>query len=167
MVPPHFRTDLRLDALLWGAVIAFLAAENPLQFKGRPMAWTGVAAMAILCVKLYSMLSSVLLACFIPAILAATSLNPRWLFSRFLELPPLVCLGRISYGLYLWQGVFLEPLWRGTRHWWLRFPANLVVILAVASASYYLVESPVIRWRRERGKRVSARSAELVTVGES
>jgi peptidoglycan/LPS O-acetylase OafA/YrhL len=42
-----------------------------------------------------------------------------------------------------------------------------VVILAVASASYYLVESPVIRWRRERGKRVSARSAELVTVGES
>lgn len=62
---------------------------------------------------------------------------------RILNMKPVTWLGRISYSLYLWQQLFLY----GThaRPWYF-----VVFALALASASYYLVEQPMLRLRERR-----------------
>jgi peptidoglycan/LPS O-acetylase OafA/YrhL len=62
-----------------------------------------------------------------------------------LNVQPVVWLGKISYSLYLWQQLFAF----GTRPrpWYL-----LMVALGLASASYYLVEQPILRLRERRSR---------------
>lgn len=151
-VPAHFRTDLRLDALLWGCVIAFLVSKEASRIRVarqlRPAAWTVAAVLAILAVRYYSPASSVVLAVLIPGALVGTALHPRWMISRVLESAPLRWMGRLSYSLYLWQQVFLRPGWEPRAHWWQHFPANLAIAFAVAAASYYFLEKPMLHWGR-------------------
>jgi len=65
--------------------------------------------------------------------------RPYWILS----VRPVVWLGKISYSLYLWQQVFVY----GThpRPWYFVFFA-----VGMASASYYLVEQPLLRVRERR-----------------
>jgi peptidoglycan/LPS O-acetylase OafA/YrhL len=62
---------------------------------------------------------------------------------RFLNIRPVIWLGKISYSLYLWQQLFVF----GTRArpWYYVFFA-----LALASASYYFVEQPMLRLREKK-----------------
>lgn len=148
-VPPHLRTDLRLDAILWGAVVAFTLndakAREKLRLQLRFWPWLGMVAVAFLSIIFYSNLTSVFLAVLIPMILAGTLLHPEWLVSRLLDSTPIAWVGRISYSLYIWQQLFLVPGWEHPSHFWTRSPWNLAVILAIACASYYFVETPLLR----------------------
>jgi peptidoglycan/LPS O-acetylase OafA/YrhL len=65
--------------------------------------------------------------------------RPYWI----LNTPPVAWLGKISYSLYLWQQLFVF----GThpRPWYFIFFA-----LALAAASYYFVEQPMLRLREKR-----------------
>lgn len=148
-VPPHLRTDLRLDAILWGAVVAFTLndakAREKLRLQLRFWPWLGMVAVALLSIIFYSNLTSMFLAVLIPMILAGTLLHPEWLFSRLLDSKPIAWVGRISYSLYIWQQLFLVPGWEYPSHFWTRWPWNLAVILAVACTSYYFVETPLLR----------------------
>ena len=87
-IPSHFRTDLRLDALLWGCVFAFLlndaAQREKLGAQLRWPAWLAAAAVLSLCVIFYSPLSSVWVACLIPILLVGTVTHPAWVISRML-----------------------------------------------------------------------------------
>jgi peptidoglycan/LPS O-acetylase OafA/YrhL len=56
--------------------------------------------------------------------------------------------------------LFLVPGWEHPEHLWTRWPWNLVALAAVACASYYLIETPLLRL----GGRVAARFARPVTV---
>jgi peptidoglycan/LPS O-acetylase OafA/YrhL len=65
----------------------------------------------------------------------------------------LVFLGVVSYGIYLWHWFILEivqidwlgwPLREG--NWVVVFALGLPVVVAAATASWYLVERPVLRW---------------------
>jgi peptidoglycan/LPS O-acetylase OafA/YrhL len=71
-----------------------------------------------------------------------------------LRLPPLPYLGRISYGLYLYHPVVYWAF-DGFRRLsapalmnqpWSERAMKLLLTVAVASASWYLVERPVLRW---------------------
>lgn len=64
---------------------------------------------------------------------------------RFLNWRPIVKIGVLSYSLYLWQNAFLNPDWNA---WPARLPINILFAFAMAFASYYLVEQPVLRLRR-------------------
>jgi len=60
-----------------------------------------------------------------------------------LNVKPVVWLGKISYSLYLWQQLFAYG--QHPRPWYFMFAA-----VAMASASYYLVEMPMLRLRERR-----------------
>jgi peptidoglycan/LPS O-acetylase OafA/YrhL len=78
-------------------------------------------------------------------VLISVATAPRSFLSRFLSLRPFTYLGSISYGLYLWH----LPLFVVINHQrtgltgWPLFGVRFVITLAVASASFYLVERPV------------------------
>ena len=67
--------------------------------------------------------------------------NPYWI----LNVRPVVWLGKISYSLYLWQQLFAYS--RGHRPWYFALFA-----VGLATASYYLVEQPMLRMRERRAR---------------
>jgi peptidoglycan/LPS O-acetylase OafA/YrhL len=147
-VSAHFRTDLRLDALLWGCVTAFVldAAKERLKFTNQfrfPM-WILAAGVVMFSAVNYSPLTSVFVAVLIPLLLAGTLVHPEWRVSCVLSWTPLVWIGRISYSLYLWQQLFLMPGWEPAAQWWRHWPWNIALTFAAAIASYYLIEKPFI-----------------------
>jgi peptidoglycan/LPS O-acetylase OafA/YrhL len=148
----HFRTDLRADALLWGCFVAFLIAapesrELVRRYLSAPV--VAVAAFAaLMCVLIYSMLTTLWFAMLIPVVLAGTMLHPEWKFCRVLETVPMRLLGRLSYSLYLWQGLFLLPGWFPKMSVLQRWPWNLPAALAVAAISYLLIEKPCMEFGR-------------------
>jgi len=63
---------------------------------------------------------------------------------RILESRILGYIGVLSYSLYLWQQPFLN---RGSSSIYTSFPMNIVLAVAAALASYYLVEKPFLRFK--------------------
>ncbi len=85
---------------------------------------------------------------------------------RLLALSPLVWLGRISYGLYLWHWpviVYLNPQRTGIDGAGLDLLRVAVTIL-LAAASYYLVEMPIRRRTFARHLRVALAPACVVAT---
>ena len=71
---------------------------------------------------------------------------------RILNVEPVMWLGRISYGLYLWQQLFAFGEQR--RPWYF-----MLIAVGVAAASYYLIEQPMLRVRERRGAERAATRA--------
>jgi peptidoglycan/LPS O-acetylase OafA/YrhL len=71
--------------------------------------------------------------------------SPYWI----LNVKPVVWLGKISYGLYLWQQLFAYNPQHRNWYW-------LLVPVGLASLSYYLVEQPMLRLRQRREVRERA-----------
>lgn len=70
-------------------------------------------------------------------------LNNRFMFQ----------MGLLSYSLYLWQQPFLN---RTHPAWWTRFPLNLLLTVACAVVSYYVVERPFLTMFRRKQELVVA-----------
>ena len=75
--------------------------------------------------------------------------KPESKFGQFLNTRPIVFVGVLSYSLYLWQQLFLNRAAGGITT---SFPLNLLLTIAAALASYYLVEKPALRWRQRMQK---------------
>ncbi len=88
---------------------------------------------------------------------AAIGRDDQGLPRRILALRPLAWLGLVSYGIYLWQAPVLAQLdrWHFGRHvlihpwlWW--SAGTFVGSAAIAAASYYGLERPLLRLVRRR-----------------
>jgi peptidoglycan/LPS O-acetylase OafA/YrhL len=79
-------------------------------------------------------------------VLGQLILSPTPTLSLIFSNPILRHLGRISYGLYLWQQLFID---NPNAHWWMlqRFPISVIVALAIAELSYWLVEVRFLNWK--------------------
>jgi peptidoglycan/LPS O-acetylase OafA/YrhL len=146
------RTDLRFDGLLWGCLTAILFEYPTWLARSRrvlspskfPLLFFGFFAIVIFRPPLMTMLLGISAA----ALVACTMLNPHTLAGRMLELPWLRWVGRISYGLYLWQQIFLvsgselagRPLGLAQA-----FPLNVLAAFICATISFYLLERPMLR----------------------
>ncbi len=62
-------------------------------------------------------------------------------FSRFLNTKVMVQIGVISYSIYIWQQLFLSNISFSGQF---KFPWNILILTAVAFASYYLLEKPIM-----------------------
>jgi peptidoglycan/LPS O-acetylase OafA/YrhL len=89
------------------------------------------------------------------------------LFTRFLEMPWLRYLGKISYGMYVYHlaliwfvdRFFEQQIPEGVTHW-LKAGVSLTATILVASLSYHLLERPILnlkerffRWNPPRADR--------------
>ena len=89
-----------------------------------------------------------------PILLTATVLHPQSWTTRFLELPAMRFVGRISYSLYLWQEFFFFPFAPPEPGSLRSHPVLCwIATFACATASYYLIETPLVR----RGHRIAKR----------
>jgi peptidoglycan/LPS O-acetylase OafA/YrhL len=152
-------TDTRAHQLLIGAILAVALLNGAVRrVSDRVAPWLAIPA-AVFCVV--AMLrapsledraflyhgGSVTFALAVAVVIAAGVTPRRSLLKGALSLAPLVWLGRISYGLYLWHVpvyVALSPDRIGLEN-----PALVVarvgVTVACAALSYYLVEMPIRR----------------------
>jgi peptidoglycan/LPS O-acetylase OafA/YrhL len=64
---------------------------------------------------------------------------------RVLEIQPLVLVGKISYGLYVWHFPLLVALRAHQLPW--KNLVYLVWVFPVAIASYHFVEKPCLKWK--------------------
>ncbi len=82
-------------------------------------------------------------------VIASVALDQRGLVARVLACRPLVGLGAISYGVYLWHWPIFMVV-NGERTGWSGTPlflARCVATVAAAAASWWLIEQPIRRWR--------------------
>jgi peptidoglycan/LPS O-acetylase OafA/YrhL len=148
-----WRTDYRLDGMLWGCAAAFiLHRTGSLSILKRMYpAAAACVAIAAFCVLLIVPvpLSSAWSSMAIALMLLGTVIHPDWILGKVLSLPLVQWFGRISYSLYLWQQIFLLPAWEPHRLPFVqKWPWNLAASLACATVSYYFIEKPMIRMGR-------------------
>jgi peptidoglycan/LPS O-acetylase OafA/YrhL len=144
-----WRTDTRLDALLWGCLAA-LCMDRLAPFFSR-RSWTiPIAAFLVLAIWRHFPALPLIYSVGFAALVVSTVLNPTSLPSRLLELAPVRWVGRLSYSLYIWQTIFIS-----VEHptGWMSYvqgsPLNLGVALLFAAGSYYLLEKPIVALGRK------------------
>jgi peptidoglycan/LPS O-acetylase OafA/YrhL len=178
----YVRTDMRADALLIGALAAVLVGgvrgPSPSFTRGRWFQWAAwVATGALACSVLFARVEKPLLylggftvvavAC---AVLALAVLpNSGWPGARAMHWGPLRVLGIVSYGAYLWH----LPVFTATQRYLADVPVagraviGCAITAILTSLSWFLVERPVLRWKRRLDRRaprpISVRSGGLGT----
>ena len=162
----YIRSDFRFDAPLFGCVLALAQRVTPvavswLNSSGRRSATlavvgaTGLAAWVGLKLgeAVYPGIGSTVV-CLLGVVLILSQVGVQSRGSRWLAWAPLVVVGQISYGVYLWQQLFLGPLIPGFDR--IRpFPIGLLTTFAVAAVSYRYLELPLIRLKDRRFHRVA------------
>jgi peptidoglycan/LPS O-acetylase OafA/YrhL len=148
---PILETIGRLDWLWW--LLAAVSFQAVSFWAGLPQKFILVSGgKAYEKELLYSAMAFFLI---LPAVFGAQHTGVT---RRFLQIRPMVYLGTISYGIYLWHQAFIEKMhqWGGWSHNALPngpFLEHVVPALAmtivVASLSWYLVEQPILR-RKDR-----------------
>jgi peptidoglycan/LPS O-acetylase OafA/YrhL len=151
------RTDMRIHALLIPAMFAVLLTRQSVRALVvrwlHP--WVAILLFAVAFifftqthVHLLSLATMFVIPVGFPLLVISTMLHPKSIGCRILEWWPLRFVGHISYSLYLWQQMFFAG-GRAPASWPLSvlqvFPLNYLAAFACATASYYLIEKPLIR----------------------
>jgi len=168
--------DTRLDHLMVGcllAVVLKLGALERLWRAASAHAALPLVTVALLILSIYAGNAYVpryrdvfgfafepLLIAILMAQLIALSDTAPW---RWTERPAIRFLGRISYSLYLYQQITLYPVRKalGSYPVVVQLAAAVLVTVAVAALSYYVVERPFLRLK-DSGQRGQHRLRRLV-----
>jgi peptidoglycan/LPS O-acetylase OafA/YrhL len=149
----YFRTDTHAFGLLMGAAAAAYVAADPDRrsrpFRAlAPFAFAGLLACLVLVdgTSTFAYRGGLPLAALaaVPVVVAAS--RPGWL-ARGLSFRPLVVVGLVSYGLYLWHW----PVWTILTNTRLELDeplatlARVATLVAFTGGSYLLLEQPVRR----------------------
>ncbi|MCV7199212.1 acyltransferase family protein [Mycobacterium angelicum] len=182
----YFGTDTRAQALLVGAAAsALLVRDWPSLNRGwclirtrwgrriaRLLPVVGLAALAAITHfatgNSTEFRHGLLIAVAIAAVLvvAPVALEQRGVVARVLSWRPLVWLGTISYGVYLWHWPIFLAL-NGERTGWsglALFGARCAATVVVAFVSWWLIEQPIRRWKPERVPLLPLSAATVATA---
>jgi len=181
---PYQGVDARADSLLIGCAVAMLVSWRMVPDSHAALItrrWAGLAAAMGLCLLFATArfpsafrdhFASTLTA-LAGGLLIGDVLVPGSRLARFLEVRPLVGIGRISYGLYLWHfpillgfGVLIgkrhgfHPVWLGLA--WL-------VTFVVCIVSFRVIEQPALRFKSRFGgaSGLGGQKSRLLPSGES
>ena len=88
--------------------------------------------------------------------------HPGGWAGRILNVSPVAWVGRMSYSIYLWQQLFLNPYSDGEAN---RYPLNLALVAIVSTASYVLVERPSLALRQRLENKLFATGPRVAERG--
>jgi peptidoglycan/LPS O-acetylase OafA/YrhL len=159
--------DTRFDSLAIGCLLAVVAEKRTFASVARfvgSYAWQPVVTLLLLYVSRsltpsayhYSVgftVDSLLIAVLIIQMLQLHS-SAAW---RWLEIPAIRYLGRISYPLYLWHGWAFAVAKRVELPFLVQFVLAVIVAVGLASGSYYIIERPFLALKPIIEKRVRSR----------
>ncbi len=159
------RTYWQIQVLLFPSLIALLLRVP--RIRAAAIRWLHPIPVLLLTAIAFSLARGILFPALIRGVLApfatqilaysfsfwiaATILHPTSLVTRLLEIAPLRFIGRLSYSIYLWHVLFYSAIagFFGITFAPLIFmahrPWKYIATLAVAMASYYWIEKPLIR----------------------
>jgi peptidoglycan/LPS O-acetylase OafA/YrhL len=155
------RTDIRLDPLAFGALMALLDAVpwGKRLLNGRllngiaPMSAASAVVLVYLLTRTFELKGLRFFGPTITSLAAAVIINccvrnrfAPW--TRLLEWKPIAFVGVLSYSIYLWQQPFAPSLLGGTPAWFREFPIDLCLAFGFAAGSYFIVERPFLSLRR-------------------
>jgi peptidoglycan/LPS O-acetylase OafA/YrhL len=155
--PALQRTDMRLDAFLFACALGILLRSPyraPLlrvltagwfrffSLVTLAAVWTWTLASAAPATE--TLVESALLPCLLVSVIDW----PDSSVFRILEAAPMRWMGRISYGMYLWQQLFLAPGFGAT------ILARIALTFVAAALSYYLLETPLLHYGRALSRRI-------------
>jgi peptidoglycan/LPS O-acetylase OafA/YrhL len=158
------RTDTRADSILWGTLLAHLWVRRREPTRGlRIAAWIAVAFL-LGCMVLTTQNGAFLYLGGFDAIDIAVAvmllaiLDGRWGGKWLFNLKPFIALGIVSYGFYLWHLPvffairFFDPHW----NYAVRVVVAVTVTLSLTLLSWFLLERPLMRWRKRlEAKRIA------------
>jgi len=159
----YFRTDLRFDNLLYGALVAWMLhwGYKPEGLSRKILSWAGMLSLfCLIGISMPDLLSHgevyhgifSLVALFSSLLIASAVWCPLPQLKWFLEFKPLTWIGKVSYGLYLWHWpVVLAagriPFTTG----WGRDLGIIAITLTIVTISYYKLELPFLRLKDRIG----------------
>ncbi|MDR6890339.1 MULTISPECIES: acyltransferase family protein [Variovorax] len=144
----YFRFDTRMSGILLGAIAALVhvrvskhalaaACMALLVLMALPSLPTSNQTEAVTLSITLAELSAFVLICYAAEHGRAT----------FLASPPMVYIGRLSYGIYLWHFP-LVLLLRDTQPLWITLSGTFAFSFTMAAICLHLVDMPLKRWRR-------------------
>jgi peptidoglycan/LPS O-acetylase OafA/YrhL len=165
----YFGTDTRAQALLVGAAAAALLVRDwstltlggP-HLRARWARWIArilpMIGLAVLAAAAHQATGAprefrggllVVVALAAAIVIAPVALEQGGPVARVLAWRPLVWLGAISYGVYLWHWPIFLALNGERTGWsgWSLFAVRCAATIAVAATSWWLLEQPIRRWR--------------------
>ncbi len=149
------------DAIAVGCVLAGLrsrleASSRYMRLLGSPLVAFGLVAIVLFSTttERWPSVDFVML----PLSNVAIALIIHWALrhhlspvGRLLNAAPVAYVGTLSYSLYLWQQLFLNP---NSTAVYTRFPLNIVFAIGAGVVSYYLIERPLLRLRERWEPRI-------------
>jgi peptidoglycan/LPS O-acetylase OafA/YrhL len=182
----YFGTDTRAQALLIGAAAAALLVHD---WSALMSGWSTIrsrwgrwvaqllplAGLAVLAATAHYVTGSpgdfrcgmlTVVAAAAVAVIAPIALHQHGPAARALSWGPLVWLGGISYGVYLWHWPIFLALNGERTGWsgWRLFALRCAVTLAVAAVSAWAIEEPIRRWRPVMVPQLPLAGATVVTA---
>lgn len=159
----YYGTDTRAFSLLIGAFLAFVLPVHRVCGHGRkglsPKQREAIGVVGIVCcvgivllmifVDSYSPFlyyGGILLVSLLTGALIISLVDPRNAIAKVFSWKPLVYVGKISYGIYIWHYPILLLMTdfnsaAETPFWW--FIVEALVVLGVSAFSYHFVEQPI------------------------
>jgi peptidoglycan/LPS O-acetylase OafA/YrhL len=152
----YYAFDTRFDALMWGALLAFLLRRRSWYEALDRLIRPPVLVGAFVLLMLYTpwagnetQLRYVAVPILSLVILTAYLLRPRAVGSRLLDARPMVYVGRISYGIYIFHPLAISFVEKAVRSrvesepliGWTTLVGGAVVSIALSALSFRFFES--------------------------
>jgi peptidoglycan/LPS O-acetylase OafA/YrhL len=176
-LPIYFLTCFQLDGLAAGALLAILVeADGYKAWLQRYAGWLTVAASVVLLISardvsfgreqnsvLFNSVGYSLVALISVLWVAHAYLHPKAMVSRALAFKPVLFIGTVSYGLYLYNGgsvdvmhiVIAQGTWHRGVMGWVRVGLGVGLAIVASWISFRFYESPIIRWGRRRAGEIA------------